>query len=95
MKIAELKPGQGDVELEANVVKIDGPTAVNTKFGTKVNLTKATLEDDTDRIELAIWGDDHEVEEGTKVKVTKAYVKEFRGDKQLSLGKEGTIEQVE
>ena len=68
---------------------------VNTKFGTTVELNVARLKDDSGEIRLTLWGEQAKgIEAGKKVKITGGFVKEFRGEKQLSLTRQGGIEVV-
>ena len=95
MKISELSAGTGDVELEGEITSMEEPREVNTKFGTTVELNVAKLKDDSGEIRLTLWGDQAKgIETGKKVKITGGFVKEFRGEKQLSLTRQGKIEVV-
>ncbi len=93
MKISDLKAGASDVELEATVVEKQEPREVITKYGKRLNVASATLKDDSGSIILSLWGKDIEaVSVGDKIKVSKGYVGEFKGNPQLSTGKYGKIE---
>lgn len=95
MKISDLKAGSSDVELEATVAEKQEPREVITKYGKRLNVCSATLQDDSGKITMSLWGKDIEaVNVGDKVKVTKGYVGEFRGTPQLSTGKYGKIEVI-
>lgn len=93
MKIAELEPGTSDVSLSATVESMDEPKVVNTKFGTQIELNVAIIKDDSGSIRMTLWGDQAKgIEIGKKVEITGAFVKEFKGEKQLSLTKAGKLE---
>lgn len=95
MKISDLKAGASDVELEATVAEKQEPREVITKYGKRLNVANITLKDDTGTIAMSLWGKDIEtVSVGDKVKISKGYVGEFRGNPQLSTGKYGKIEVV-
>ncbi len=96
MKISELNFGQNNVALEAEVASMEEPREVNTKFGTTIELNIATIKDDSGEIKLTLWGDQAKgIEAGKKIKISGGFVKEFNGEKQLSLTKQGKIEVVE
>jgi replication factor A1 len=95
MNISDLKAGSSDVELEATVVEKQEPREVITKYGKRLNVASAVLKDDTGTITLSLWGKDIEsVNVGDKVKISKGYVGEFKGNPQLSTGKYGKIEVI-
>ena len=96
MRINELRPGQNNVTITGKVVELSEPRQINTKFGTTTTLTEAMLSDDSGRIKLALWGQQSEgVEEGVTVEVKGGFVKEFRGESQLGIGRGGSINVVE
>ncbi len=94
MKISDLKEGMGRVSLEATIVKKEEPRRVNTKFG-ETQVANATIEDDSGRFQLSLWGGDAEIPEGSKIKVENGFVSSFREELQLSAGKFGKITVVE
>lgn len=94
MKISDLKEGLGRVNLEATIVKKEQPRAVTTRFG-ETQVANATLEDDTGRITLALWGNDAEIAEGSRVRIENGFVSTFKSELQLSAGKFGKIVVVE
>ncbi len=95
MKISELKPKQPNVEVEA-VVKVIGDEKNFDKDGRNLRLVSVMLEDDSGQIELTLWNDDIEkVGKGDKIRIKDGYVKEFRGEKQLTTGRMGELEVIE
>ncbi len=95
MKISELEPRQGKVDIEAEVVSIDEPRTFN-KFGKEGRVANATIKDDSGEMKLTLWNDDiDKVKVGSKIKITNGYVNEFQGEKQLTAGKLGKIEIIE
>jgi len=95
MKISELQPRQGKVDIEAEVVSIEEPRTFN-KFGKEGRVANATIKDDSGEIKLTLWNDDiDKVKEGSKIKITNGYVNEFQGEKQLTAGRLGKIEIIE
>ena len=92
MNIAELKPRQGTVNIEAEVVDV-GEAREFDKFGRKGRVANATIKDESGEIKLTLWNDDiDKIKKGDKVKITNGYVNEFQGEKQLTAGKFGKLE---
>ena len=90
--IKDLKNGMNNVSLKAKVIELSEPKQITTKFGTQTTLTVATLQDISGMIKLTLWGIQSEgLEEGLEVEISKGFVKEFREELQLSIGKGGSI----
>jgi len=94
MKISDLKEGTGKVSLEAKIVSKEEPRQVNTKFG-ETQVANATIEDDTGRFKLSLWGADADIPEGSKINIENGFVSSYREELQLSAGKFGKITVVE
>lgn len=91
MKIKDLKPGTGSVNLEAEVISVDEVREIN-KYGRTLRVANAKIEDDSGGITLVLWNDDvDKVKKGDKVKIENGYVNEWQGDAQLTPGKFGKI----
>lgn len=94
MKISELKIGQSAVEVEGQVTDISDVKSFN-KFGRSISVATATLADESGNIKLSLWNQDIEkVKTGDKVKITNGFVKDFKGELQLTAGKFGKIEVI-
>ena len=92
VKISEVKPGTGNVTVEAEVTAISEPREVVTRFGKRTRVADATIKDDSGEITLTLWGDDVEkVAIGNKVKIENGWVSEFKGTPQISAGKYGKM----
>lgn len=90
--ISDLKAGDGNVELEAQVTEVSEPRTFE-KFGREGRVAKATIKDESGEMTLTLWNEQiDKVKPGDKVKITKGYVGEFRGERQLSTGKWGQLE---
>jgi replication factor A1 len=91
-KISDLKIGQGSVDIEAEVKSVEEPRIFN-KFGRELKVMNAVISDDSGEIKLTLWNEDiDKVKVGSKVKITKGFVNEFNGEKQLTAGKFGKLE---
>ena len=96
MKIRDLKIGKNVDFLRARVVDKVEPRSVVTRFGKRLTVTRVMLEDDTGSIRLTLWGRNGErVSVGDVVEIRDGFVKEFRGEKQLTLGRSGNMRVVE
>lgn len=92
MKLIELKPGQGKVDVEVTVKSKEEPRQFE-KYGKQLRVSNAVVSDDSGEIKMGLWNEDiDKVKVGDKIKVTNGYVSEFNGIKQLSAGKFGKIE---
>ena len=92
MKISELTPGTGNVELEVEVAGIEQPREIN-KNGRVLRVANATLKDDSGTISLVLWNDNiDKIQEGSKIKITNGYVNTWQDKMQLTLGKFGKME---
>lgn len=95
MKVEELDPEADDVEITGEITELPTPRAVTTKYGQK-KITTVTFQDETGTIDLTLWEEEIDaVEEGARVHITGAYVREWAEDVQLNIGRDGDIEQVE
>lgn len=94
MQIKDLQVNQGNVELVAEVVEKSDVREFN-KFGQPGKVANATLKDASGTVQLSLWNEQIEsVNAGDTVKITNGYVKEFKGEKQITTGKFGKIEIV-
>ncbi len=95
MKITELQAGQGNVDLDLEVVSIDEPREFE-KFGKQLRVANAIVKDDSDQIKMSFWNEDiDKIKPGIKLKLTKGYCSEFQGEKQITSGKFGSFEILE
>lgn len=94
MNISDLRVGQGKVDLEAIVIEKLAVREFD-KFGKKGKVCEVRIKDASGSIKLTLWNEQVDlVTIGNKIKVINGYVTEFKGDKQLSTGKFGTLEVV-
>lgn len=94
MKIKDLQPRQGKVEIVATVIEKKEPRDIATaNFSGRV--CDAKLKDDSGTIKFSLWNDQVEqVNVGDTVKISNGYVSEYQGEMQLSTGKFGKLEIV-
>jgi replication factor A1 len=97
MNIDDLTVESEDVELEATITDIKTPRAVSSKYGQK-RITLATLEDDTGEIQVTLWEEQIDAvrgHEGSQVRISGAYTRDWVGELQLNIPREGTIDIVQ
>ncbi len=95
MKISELQPKQGNVNVEGKILEIS-PAREFQKFGRPGKVANSVLEDDSGKIILTLWNEDVDrFKVGDVVKVVNGYVNEWQGDKQLTAGRYGSLEKAD
>ena len=95
MKINELKPKTGNVDIVATVVNIDAPREFD-KDGKKIKVVKATIKDETGDCKLTLWNEETEkIKNDDKIRITNGWADEYKGEMQVSAGKFGKIEVIE
>lgn len=91
MKISDLKAGDLDVAVSGEIAEMKEPRNVNTRFGA-TTVADATLKDDSGSIKLTLWRDNiSKVKSGDSIEITGGYVKEWNGELQLGIGKNGEL----
>lgn len=95
MKINELRLGMNNINLTAKVIGVSEPREVMTRMGYRTKVATATVEDDTGKIDLTLWGKQvDEIIEGNTVEITSGYITEFRGSMQLNVPRKGEVKIV-
>jgi replication factor A1 len=94
--IEDLRSGMKNVTLKAEVLEVTPPKRVVTRYGNYASLAKALIADDTGTIKLCLWNEQIDaVSAGDTVQIENARTSTFKGERQLSLGKNGTLNNVE
>jgi replication factor A1 len=90
--VQDMRHGMKKVTLEANVLEVPSASVVQTKYGNSAKLTNAIVADETGQIKLCLWNEQVAlVSVGDRVQIKDASVSTFKGERQLRLGKKGTI----
>jgi replication factor A1 len=93
--IQDLRAGMNHVNLKAKVLEVTQPKQVFTRYGNYASLAKAVIEDGTGQIKLCLWNDQIDaVSAGATVQIENARTSTFKGERQLSLGKTGTVSNI-
>lgn len=92
-KMEDLHLGQQRVVVEGRVEKISDTRVVKSRrTQEELRVADAVLSDDTGSIKLTLWNDQiRQVEANSNIRIEEGYVKEFRGEAQLVVGKWGAI----
>lgn len=84
-----------NININAKVVDVSEPREVMTKLGYRTRVATATIEDETGKIELSLWGRQiDEIGEGDAIEITNGYMSEFRGSLQINVPRKGEIKKV-
>jgi replication factor A1 len=84
------------VNLRARVMEIPTAKQVFTRFGNYANVAHALIADETGTIKLCLWNEQIDsVSIGDTIQVENGRMSSFRGERQLSVGRKGTISNVE
>jgi replication factor A1 len=90
--IKDLRNGMNHVNLKAKILEVAEPKPVVTRYGNKATVAKVVIGDETGTIKLCLWNEQlNGVSVGDVVQIENAQASMFRGERQLSLGKRGTL----
>jgi hypothetical protein len=90
--IQNLRHGMKKVSVRAEVLETQKPQLIHTQYGNNILLTNALIADETGKVKLCLWGEQaNSLIVGDMVQITHASVKTFKGERQLSMGKSGTL----
>lgn len=91
MNISELEANQKNVEVTGKITQLEEVREFE-KFGKSGRVCNADLTDDSGSIKLTLWNEEiDQISEGTSIKIENGYIKEWQGEKQLSVGKYGKM----
>jgi replication factor A1 len=90
--IGGLSVGMTHISLSAKVLEIQKPASVFTRYGESAVVANALIGDKTGTIKLCLWDAQiRTVSKGDFVHIKNARAFAFKGEKQLRLGRNGTI----
>jgi len=90
--IGGLRVGMKHVNLRAKVLEISKSVSVSTRFGNSAVLANALIGDKTGTIKLTLWeAQIDSVSIGDIVQIRDAQTFTFKGEKQLRIGRKGTL----
>lgn len=95
MMVQDVRHGMKNVNLETKVLEIPTAATIQTRYGNSARLTNAWVADETGKIKLCLWNEQADlVTVGDTVQIKGVSVSTFRGERQLRLGKNGTISKL-
>ena len=90
--IKDLRTGMRHVNLKAKILEVAEPKHVVTRYGNHASVAKASIADETGTIKLCLWnGQIGSVSAGDTVQIENARVSAFKGERQMSLERTGTL----
>ena len=90
-KISEVKPGM-IASIEGYVDEMSPSREITTKFGQRIKIANAIISDESAKIKLTLWNEDIDrVAIGDRIVVENGWVSEFKGELQITAGKQGKI----
>ncbi len=93
MKISDLA-NHRYVSIVATIKEIS-PIKEFSKFGRTGRVATAIISDETGEMKLALWDEQIEsLKPGDRIRVAGGFVKEWKGEKQMNIGKAGSIEVI-
>lgn len=96
LMIQDLYHGMKKVTFTAKVVEKQKPQLIHTQYGSSFMLTNATLSDSTGKVRLCLWGaQSTSVKVGNTIQVMNASVRTYKGEKQIHIGRTGTLTIIE
>ena len=91
-KIENLRVGMKKINVTGEVLQTAEPAKVHTQFRDNAVVSNASIGDETGKILLCLWDQQIDsVHTGDFIEIKNAHVAMFKGEKQLRLGKNGTI----
>jgi replication factor A1 len=83
------------INLKAKVLEIARPTLVFTRFGNYASVARALIADETGTIKLCLWNEQiNSISIGDSIQIENARMSTFRGERQLNIGKKGTLSNI-
>ncbi len=96
LKVEDLRVGMKKINLNLEVLETSEPARVHTQFRDNAVVSNAFVGDETGKVLLCLWDQQiNSVVAGDCIEVKNAHVAMFKGEKQLRLGKNGTITVLE
>lgn len=95
-KIQNLKAGMKRINLKATVLEIPKSKTVYTRFGTTACVSNALIADETGSIRISLWNQQiNTISEGDVINIKNGKVARFRGERQLRIGRQGSLSVIE
>jgi hypothetical protein len=90
--VQNLRHGMKRINIEAEVLETLKPQLVHTQYGNSATITNAWIGDETGKVKLCLWNEQaNSVNVGDTIQIKNASVSTFKGERQLRLGRSGTV----
>ncbi len=90
--VSDLVVGMNRINLAGQVLELDEPKSLHSRWGANCVVANALIGDDTGTVKLVLWGGQTDsVSVGDKVQIVNARMRAFQGEKQLQVGKNGAV----
>jgi hypothetical protein len=90
--VQNLRHGMKKINIEAEVLETLEPQLVHTQYGNFATVTNAWIGDSSGKVKLCLWNEQaNSIAVGETIQIKNASVNTFKGERQLKLGKSGTI----
>ncbi len=94
--VQNMRHGMKRVNFQAQIIETPTASIVQTRYGNSAKLTNALVADETGKIKICLWNEQADLlNVGDTVQIKDAAVCTFKGERQLRLGKKGTITVVQ
>jgi hypothetical protein len=91
-EINGLRVGMSNINLNAKILEVHEPKSIHTRFGNQGLVANALIGDKTGTVNLTLWGEQiGAVSVGDIVQISNARMLTFKGEKQLQIGRNGTL----
>jgi len=95
-KIGNLRTGMKQINLKVKVLEIPKSKMVQTRYGTTACVSNALITDETGSIRISLWNEQIEqIQKDNLVNIRNGTVAWFRGERQVRLGRSGSVSVIE
>ncbi len=95
-QIRDLRFGMKRIDIKARVLNVPKAKLVYTRYGEYARVTNALIADETGAIKLCLWNERiNTVLVDSVVQITNANVTKFRGENQVTLGRNAGLSMIE
>jgi replication factor A1 len=95
LPIRDLRTGMSQISLKAKVLEIPASKLVFTRFGNYASVANALIADETGTIKLCLWNEQiGSISIGDTIQLENARASTYRGERQLNIGKNGTLNNI-
>jgi len=95
-QIRDLRFGMKRIDIKARVLDVPEARVVRTRYGEYARVTNALIADETGAIKLCLWNErGNDVLVDSVVQIKNANVTKFRGENQLTLGRNAGLSVIE